>query len=285
MVNPRQRVSKRFFGWLSLLLLSVLVGIVPQATVSAAPLCSSVASSGTKPAPVGNISTWPKWRQIFIDNFDRCSLGGDWGPYYGAPGGNSASWWDPSMVRLDGGKLQLRAQQVDGRWLTGGVSNFTRAQQYGKWEMRFRADKSDEISFHLLLWPKNEIWPPEIDIAETVDGNRKSMSAFVHWNTPTDGFGQGQADITGDFSNWNTVGVEWGPGIVRGTLNGRVWTTFESATKVPATPMWLGLQTESGGACARKVAWGGVGGSCPSAGTPAVSNVEIDWVSVYAPGW
>ncbi len=78
MVNPRQRVSKRFFGWLSLLLLSVLVGIVPQATVSAAPLCSSVASSGTKPAPVGNISTWPKWRQIFIDNFDRCSLGGDW---------------------------------------------------------------------------------------------------------------------------------------------------------------------------------------------------------------
>lgn len=242
---------------------------------------SCVGGADNTSAPNTFISDWPTWKPIFSDNFDRCTLGPQYGIYSGQPGGNPNSQWSPSMVTMSDGMLHLNASQVSGKWVTGGVSLHTVSQLYGKWEVRFRIQKSDEVSFHLLLWPQNGSWPPEIDFLESTDGTRQTASAAVHYIDYNGSQGRVMQGVTGDFTKWTVAGVEWGPGTVRATLNGKVWATVTDP-RVPATPMWLAMQTEAG-ACQRNSQWGLP--PCPRAGTPSTMSMDIDWVSVYKPGW
>jgi hypothetical protein len=230
---------------------------------------------GTTNAPTGDLRGW---KQVFVDNFDRCELGEMWGAYSGKPGGDPHSWWEPEQVSVTEGVLRLRAQQDGDQWVTGGVSNSAVSQTYGKWMVRLRAGVSDEISYHVLLWPRDEVWPPEIDIAESVSGRRESMSSFIHWSDEGEHH-FAQADTTGRFDEWHTVGVEWGPGIVRYLVDDREWAEFESSF-VPSTSMWLGIQAQAG-ACDKQREWGT--GDCPVSGSPAIADIDIDWVSVYSP--
>ncbi|WP_197038201.1 MULTISPECIES: glycoside hydrolase family 16 protein [Actinomycetes] len=224
----------------------------------------------------------PGWALRFTDDFDRCELDANWGDYSGQPGGNPYSHWDPAMVQVTGGVLELRAEQSDDGWVTGGVSNHPIAQQYGRWEVRMRAEQSADISYHMLLWPKDEVWPPEIDFAESVSATRSEMSAFLHW---VDAAGQNAKDtagIAGDFTQWHTVGVEWGPNIIRYLLDGRVWAEAHSEVMVPDVPMWLGMQAEAG-ACERRRDWGMQPCSDTDDFRPQATAVLIDWVAVYTP--
>lgn len=109
---------------------------------------------GTTNAPTGDLRGWT---QVFVDNFDRCELGEMWGAYSGQPGGDPHSWWEPEQVSVTEGVLRLRAQQDGDQWVTGGVSNSAVSQTYGKWMVRLRAGVSDEISYHVLLWPRDEV--------------------------------------------------------------------------------------------------------------------------------
>lgn len=241
--------------------------------------CAPVSAPGAIPVPSGDL---PGWSQIFSDDFDRCTLGPDWSTYSGQPGGNPNSTWDASMVELEGGLLHLNSMRTANGWITGGVSNYPVTQQYGRWEVRMRADYSDDISYHMLLWPQDETWPPEIDFAESVSGTRAEMSAFLHWVDRNGNNAKTDAATTGDFSQWHTVGVEWGPGIVRYLLDGEVWAEAHSETMVPAVPMWLGLQAEAG-ACERREEWGMTACSDSAQLRPDNVAVQIDWVTVYAP--
>ncbi|CCQ13463.1 Glucan endo-1,3-beta-D-glucosidase [Rhodococcus sp. AW25M09] len=175
----------------------------------------------------------PGWHQIFVDDFDRCDLGDNWGAYYGRPGGDPASWWDYEQASVSGGALRLRAEQKDGRWVTGGASNSPVSQKYGKWDVRLRADRSDEISYHILLWPADEVWPPEIDIAESADGTRQTMSSFLHWSGEKDEHHFSQADLQLDTNQWQTVGVEWDPEQIRYMVNGKVWARTPLGASIP----------------------------------------------------
>lgn len=259
--------------------LSAVLGVtVGSAVAHGAPpptLCA-VPAPGTTPAPPVS----GPWTRTFVDDFNRCGLGPNWGAYSGTPGGNPASQWSPSMVGVSGGMLHLRAAARNGRWLTGGVANITRPQLYGKWEVRFRVQSSDEVSFHLLLWPAANVWPPEIDFLESNDGTRRSASSAVHyWGV--DGSKQKiMRSVTGNFSQWTRVGVEWLPGQVRYLINGRVWATVSGALMSPTIPMWLAMQIESG-ACQQNAQWGIT--PCPRAGTPPAMQMDVDWATVSAP--
>lgn len=214
---------------------------------------------------------------VFRDDFDRAELGQSWGEYYGQPGGDPHSWWEPSQVSIEDGKLVLTAsQRDDGQWITGGVSNASVSATFGEWEVRFRADAADDITFHFLLWPLSENWPPEIDFLENFGGDRTTASAFLHW---TD---DGQRDKLEkvlddvDLTEWNTAGVIWREGRIDFTFNGEIWSTIEGDT-VPDEPMWLALQAQASG-CAMAAEFSD--SSCPWVGTPDTSVVEIDWVEV-----
>lgn len=251
------------------------VVVTHGATAGASPC---VGGADTTRAPRGDIA--PYWRQTFVDDFDRCDLGPEWKPYSGQPGGNPNSMWDPSRVRVDDGILHLDADRRDGRWITGGVSNSPVTQQYGRWEVRFRVSRSDEIGFYLLLWPFDDRWPPEIGFLESIDGTRTAASGAMHYTERDGSQGRQMRAVRGDFSRWTIATVEWIPGHIRMRINGETWWRISDA-RVPATPMWLALQTEAG-ACARAQEWN-LPMRCPRAGTPDTSSMEVDWVSVWTP--
>ncbi|MFF0817427.1 family 16 glycosylhydrolase [Rhodococcus sp. NPDC003318] len=250
-----------------------------QAAAATADVCFQDPTAGGIPVPTGDL---PGWKQIFTDEFDRCDLGGKWSTYSGQPGGNPLGWWDGSMVSLHDGTLDLQSQRTSDGWVSGGVSNYPVTQQYGRWEIRMRADRSDDISYHMLLWPQREHWPPEIDFSESVSGDRTAMDAFLHWPGENGEDTKANAEITGDFSQWHTVGVEWGPGIIRYLLDGKVWAEAHSDVMVPDEPMWLGMQAEAG-ACERRADWGLAPCSDSDALRPDRVSVQVDWVAVYEP--
>ncbi|MTD14894.1 family 16 glycosylhydrolase [Nakamurella sp. YIM 132087] len=254
---------------------------------SEAPSSEAPSSSATTPTPstaeplsgvAAPVGDEPGWRQVFVDDFSRTELGDDWDVYSGPPGGDPYTIWDPSHVQLDGDSLLLAGFQEDGQWVTGGVSNWPVAQTYGRWEVRFRAMASDEITYHFLLWPQSENWPPEIDFLEDFSGDRSQASGFVHYIQ--DGRRQKvQKDVEADFNQWHTAGVIWEPERVTFTLDGEPWGII-SGDMVPDEPMWLALQQQAGG-CQRSADYGYP--FCPVAGVPDEAWVQIDWVSVYAP--
>jgi len=211
----------------------------------------------------------------FSDDFSGTSLNGNaWGAYNGQPGGDPGGWWDPSHVVVHDGMLDLQTYQdpaFGNRWVSGGVSSaYALKQTYGKYLVRFRADKGAGISTILLLWPSNGGWPPEIDFSEDGVCNRNGSTATLHYGANNS---QTQYSVTADFTQWHTMGVEWTAGQLKYTLDGAVWATVNSPN-VPSIPMELDAQAQAG-TCGDQWA------PCPDATTPAHVNMQIDWVAAY----
>src|SRR3954451_2929887 len=121
-------------------------------------------SAATKRTPA-------RWKQVFVDDFSQGLDTSRWLRYSGQPGGDPGGWWDPSHVTVANGVLNLetyRDTRFGGRWVSGGVSSSPALRQlYGKYVVRFRMDAGRGVLGVLLLWPSINIWPPEIDFAET----------------------------------------------------------------------------------------------------------------------
>jgi beta-glucanase (GH16 family) len=179
-------------------------------------------------------------------------------------------------VQVRNGELQLIGGFNDqGKDVSGGVGHKFN-QKYGRWEIRFRADKGAGYSPGVLLWPKSENWPDdgEIDIAEIPKGNRSKAWNFLH-NGPHNSF-KG-SPMVADFSQWHTVAVDWLPDHVTYWLDGvRQWTVMPPAyskSLIPTTsPMHLALQNDQG--CNGFI-------ECRNAQTPAKVIMHVDWVKIY----
>ena len=224
--------------------------------------------------PVGNI---PGWREVFHDDFSGNTLDrSKWRLYYGRPGGDPGGYFDPTHVKVSGGMLVISAYRDradDDRWTSGGVSSSPGlVQTYGKYLVRFRFDAGVGIGHALVLEAASGSWPPEVDFSEDNGSGRASTLATLHYGSDNKLISRRNAV---NLTQWHTLGVEWTPGTLRYTLDGRVWFTT-STSAVPSIPMVLDLQTQ---------AWPCVGtwGVCPDASTPAMVRLYVDWVVAYAP--
>ncbi len=224
--------------------------------------------------PTGDI---PGWRQVFADDFAGHTLDfHKWRVYYGQPGGDPVGWFDPSHVSVSGGLLVIstyRDPRDGNRWTSGGVSSSPGlVQTYGKYLVRFRLDPGVGIAHGLLLVPADHSWPPEVDFSEDNGTNRLSTLATLHYGRADKTISKG---VVVNLTQWHTLGVEWTPGSLRYTLDGRVWLTTRSGG-VPATPMVMDIQTQ---------AWPCVGTweHCPDSSTPRLVRMYVDWVVAYAP--
>jgi beta-glucanase (GH16 family) len=234
---------------------------------------SSTGSSG-EPMPSGNL---PGWRQVFADDFNGTTLDTSrWRTYSGQPGGDPGGWWAPSHVTVGGGMLILsgyRDPAEGDRWTTGGVSSSPGlVQTYGKYLVRFRFDRGEGIAHAILLWPADNSWPPEIDFSEDNGLARQTDYATLHYGVANT---QLQYPLSVDLTKWHTLGVEWTPGQLVYTVDGRDWATVTSA-HVPTIPMVLDIQTQAW-ACGTST-WE----HCPNSTTPPRVNLYVDWVVAYA---
>lgn len=210
---------------------------------------------------------------VYYDDFIGSSLSSNWGVYDAVPSSSPAGLWRPNQVTVSNSKLVIRATHEGSRWVTGGVANYTQARQtYGGYEVRFRFPAATGIKYAFLLWPASGNWPVdgEIDFAEDGGGNRSNTTATLHYGVSNSII---QRDVatslgsawTSNFTQWHTVGVDWSPGLLQYTLDGKVWASV-STTDVPTKAMDLALQTEMNG---------------PDGTTPETVDCEIDWVAVY----
>jgi beta-glucanase (GH16 family) len=218
-----------------------------------------------------------RWRRVFVDDFSHGLRSSRWGTYSGQPGGDPGGWWSPAHVVVAHGVLNLetyRDPRYGGRWVSGGVSSAPALRQtYGKYEVRVRMDRGKGVAFVALLWPSGNGWPPEIDFAENggETNARSHITATLHYGSEDS---QIQRTISVDVTRWHTVGVEWLPGRLIYTLDGRQWASVRSGM-VPDQPMEMDLQTQAG-TC------GVASAPCPDQRTPGRVNAQIKWVAAYA---
>ena len=186
-----------------------------------------------------------RWKQVFVDDFSRGLDTSHWLRYSGQPGGDPGGWWDPSHATVTNGVLNLETYRMDaGRGVLG----------------------------VMLLWPSINIWPPEIDFAETggTTNRRDKISATLHHGADNQ---QIPRVLHGDFTQWHTAGVEWTPGKLVYTLDGRRWGSVRGQY-VPDMPMELDIQAQAG-TCGQQYT------PCPGLSTPAHVNLQVDRVAAY----
>lgn len=230
-------------------------------------------ASRSRPTPPGRVprGDLPGWRQVMAEDFLGTGLPRGWDAYTGAPGGNVHGWWDPKRVAVRRGELLLTGGWQGGRYTTGGLGVWGTSMTYGKYVVRFRVQQAPGVSYALLLWPSKGGWPAagEVDFAEDGGGARQATTATAHWSSSNR---QIQHVARTDFTKWHEVGVEWTPGRLVYTLDGKPWSTV-SGPAVPSGPMHLALQLEAG----RGTRWS----PPPSDATPDSTTLEVDWVTGY----
>jgi len=140
---------------------------------------------------------------------------------------------------------------------------------YGRYIIRARADSLPGYHLSFLLWPDSGVWPGdgEIDFPEA-DFDSGTINAFMHWQGGTSAASQDVYSVNASFDQWHTYEIDWSASAVSFYIDGNL--VGSSTANVPDTPMHLVLQT----------------GTSYDEATPASStagNVQIDWVTAYAP--
>ncbi|QCT41170.1 glycosyl hydrolase family protein [Candidatus Saccharibacteria bacterium oral taxon 488] len=221
------------------------------------------------------------WQMDYFEGFDSSIKQTKWVQY---------GWGDPAVGHgcmgvmsqrnsfTRDGKLVIRTQYENGQWSTGGAGSgdvFTASR--GRWEVRAKFPKAKGVGYAFLLWPKDEGWPPEIDFAEgRVNGPR--IEATYHWDPDNK---QQQASLDNhDMSGWHTYGVIVEKDHIIFTLDGKEWGRIKHPN-VTDKQMFLGVQAGAMNPNGINKHTETVDGGVPNPLTPAVSDIEIDYVTHY----
>lgn len=221
---------------------------------------------------------------VAAEEFDGPALDtARWGAY-NSKSSNGVSTWSAEQLRVSGGELQIIGEGKD----PTGAANASGAlcwcgdegnHTYGLFAIKAKFDPGKGYGPAILLWPESDIWPKhgEIDIIETVQPNRTTDLASLHWGDPP----HGQRDsgkIWGDFTDWRVYWVDWQPEYLKIYVdNYLVWdsTTSQKNPEIPSNPMHVVLQQEPGPYAPET--WL----PAPDATTPDQVIMHVDWVRIY----
>lgn len=220
----------------------------------------------------------PGWKLVFRDDFSGNALDTrKWGAYKGGALSGGGTLWDPSHVKVGNGRLTLLGYQDPahgGKWVTGGVgSKRALSQTYGKYLVRMRLDDAPGLSYAVLLYPTDNNAPPEIDFAEGFGKTMRQTKGSMHHGTREDRRIIGNV-LPLDMTRWHVLGVEWTPGRLVYTVDGRAWATVTHPS-VPSRPMVLDIQTQTW-SCGQRYH------ACPSSSSPKTMDMQVDWAAAYA---
>ena len=242
------------------------------------------------------------WELIFYDEFDGTSIDrnkwttGYWWDRDGSNNGssNELEWYQPDDVLVNGGTLQLRAQERRITAWDGTVYDYTSAIittgretsdnslppkflfQYGYAEIRCRVPKGRGLWPAFWLLPATHESRPEIDVMEILGHDPTEAHLNYHYVRADGRRGDGGFDWIGpDFSaGWHTFAVDWQPNIIIWYVDGIERWRFTEAKHISSEPMYLIANLAVGGD------WPGA----PDASTPFPSYFEVDYIRVWARG-
>ena len=230
-----------------------------------------VVSSGTA-VPQGDL---PGWRQTLSEDFTKAAPLGSFASTYrgwaGYDGGtdtsgngryNSATTTSvhdgllDKYLHSDGSSAQVMA-------LTPPIAS----QTYGRYAVRFKMDQVPGYKVAWLLWPASDNWTQgELDFPEGSVGGK--ASGFAHDTSGNPSNNVWSVDTGMATTDWHTAVIEWAPGSLTYTMDGKSWTT-NNARAIPTNPMRWVLQTETE-----------LEGGRPNAGS--AGHIYIDWVATWA---
>jgi Glycosyl hydrolases family 16 len=240
----------------------------PSGGASTATPASAPSGGGSAgPSGAGVPGSLPGWRLTYSTDFPGNSLPSHWGAYSGEPGGDPDGNWNPADLAVSGGELHFYAANGS----TGGVSFFGNPQTYGQYLVRMKGDDEPGINISdiLLLWPDNNVWPPEIDFFEDNGGDRSGYMATVHAGSDGDDSNQVHVNVNNNnATQWHTYGVQWTPSTITFTVDGQsVGSVSQRDTgSWPNIPMNLDLQSQN------------LGPAQPANGT---ETMTVAWVAEY----
>ena len=274
----------------------------PSVKPSASPSGSAVSPSDAATASPSQLSEAPGWGRSdaeingwsvdFFEGFDASIEETGWEQY----GDNPLT--DPGAMGMrlrrdsftQNGELIIRTQYQDGQWSAGGASSADAfAASRGRWEVRAKFPRGKGIGYAFLLWPQDERWPPEIDFAEgRVNG--PPVVGTYHWGDATpEGHMRKQVSLDNpDMGGWHTYGVIVEDEYIAFTFDGQEWgriTRDDVGEDISSKQMFLGVQSGAMDPNHAYAKWyETVDGGVPGPLTPAVSDIQIDYVAHYTRG-
>lgn len=226
----------------------------------------------------------PGWRMDYFEGFEGSIEDTGWERYgWGNPdvGHGAMGFRAIENTFTSGGELLVRTKYDNGQWSAGGASTkqvFTASR--GRWEVRARMPQAVGIGYVFLLWPKDEGWPPEIDFAEGRVNGPEVMGVY-HWdpdNKQEHRFFDNQT-----MHDWHTYGVIVEETEIIFTIDGQEWGRIEK-NWITDKEMFLAVQTGAMDPNGSEARYETVPNGVPGPQTPALSDVQIDWVAHYTRG-
>ncbi|HKT06121.1 MAG TPA: glycoside hydrolase family 16 protein [Rugosimonospora sp.] len=190
----------------------------------------------------------------------------------------NGSLWSHGAIQVTGGELQIvgTGKNPTGKGnVAGGLCwcGTNGDQLYGVWKIRARFDAGAGYSPVLGLWPRtNSAADGYITAVLLPDAGRTLSYGGVVWGPDSR---NDVSDVTGTFTAWHVITIEWRATYVKLYLDGRVYydsTRSKTAPQIPRVPMHLYVQVEPGPKD---------GVPAPDASTPARVVTHIDWVKLY----
>jgi beta-glucanase (GH16 family) len=249
---------------------TVAPGTAKAKTPASASPTGSDPSTSAAGAPGCSAKTPAEWGDaVRSDSFNATtSTPSGWSVYSSTTGTLRAR----SQVKEGDGSLQLIGTTIDGKSVSGGVSDQF-AQKYGRWEACMKADAGAGYYPAITLWPSGNNWPTdgEIDLIESVDGNRLHNIHFVHNNAGNDRKG---VKFTLDLTSWNLFAVDWTPNSVVFSVDGVKQWTMKTKSLVPfRSTMHMTLQFDAQNSPCRD--------GCRNASTPKHPTMYINWMKAF----
>lgn len=201
------------------------------------------------------------WETVFEDHFEGTTLdaeswsalerGGNWN------GEDQA--YDPANARVEDGNLILLSEEKT--W-TGPVNNphhpdaslgtvtrdYVSAQVetkgkkswlYGRFECRAKLSCTNGMLNAIWMCPKDNSWPPEIDIAEVLGHAPWNLTVTNHYGTQENHEMKSFEHVSYDelTTEYHIYAIEWEPNEIRWYLDGIL--VFTSRQGVPSKPMYF----------------------------------------------
>ena len=254
--------------------------VAPATTTTVAPATTTTTvapatTTTTQPPTTGlpGPNAYPGFTQVLADDFNGTSLNQTtWNGFYTDLSQN----WLGSHGTVADGVITMSEYQDSansGAYTGTGLSTRT-GWTSGMAFVRARADAGAGITMCIGLIGLNT-WPPEIDFYEDfpTTNSRQSFTATTHYGADNNMIWNTNTSV--DATQWHTYGVEWNSSTITYLVDGVAWASIPNPSPTGANgfdqPMKLFMQIETGD------------NTNPSAITPAVVNMNVDWAAVYTP--